>query len=116
MGINGVQHWEDMRRLWAHAVGSLRDRPAGTEASHGSRVLLTEPMANPKASRQKMMQVMFEELGFDAVAVASPATLTLFSQGESFAIEVLCCGPEMASCCNPHLPCHHPQGYNQVLS
>ena len=77
MGPNGVMNWEDMGRVWDYA---LRDRLAIKDPSC-SRVLMTEPIANPKASRQRMMQVMFEEQGFEAVAVASPATLTLFSQG-----------------------------------
>ena len=46
-------------------------------------MLLTEPILNPRANREKTLQKMFEVYGFGAVAMQSQATLTLFAQGES---------------------------------
>jgi len=44
-------------------------------------VLLTEPPMNPRANRERMCRVMFEEYGFDGVYVAIQAVLTLYAQG-----------------------------------
>ncbi|KAI0251786.1 Actin/actin-like protein [Lactifluus subvellereus] len=47
----------------------------------GRKVLLTEPPMDPRANRQRMCQVMFEEYGFQDVYVAIWAVLTLYAQG-----------------------------------
>ncbi|KIK11511.1 hypothetical protein PISMIDRAFT_19454 [Pisolithus microcarpus 441] len=45
------------------------------------KVLLTEPPTNLKANRQQMVQVMFEEYGFQGVYVAIQTVLTLYAEG-----------------------------------
>jgi actin-related protein len=71
-----VRNWEDMKHLWDYTFyEKLRVDPAGR------KVLLTEPPMNPKANRQRMCQVMFEEYGFQGVYVAIQAVLTLYAQG-----------------------------------
>merc|ERR1712147_275914 len=45
------------------------------------KIMLTEPPMNPLKNRQKMIEVMFEHYGFDAVYVAIQAVLTLYAQG-----------------------------------
>ena len=85
MAPNGViQNWEDMGCLWDR---TLREY-LGVKDPGQTRVLITAPIANPKASRRRMVQAMFEDHGVGAVAVASPATLALFSQGVSSAIHI----------------------------
>ena len=74
-----VRNWEDMKHLWDYTFNEklridVRDR----------KVLLTEPPMNPRANRQKMAQVMFEEYGFGGVYIAIQAVLTLYAQGNSF--------------------------------
>jgi actin-related protein 2 len=71
-----VRNWEDMKHLWDYTFNEklridVRDR----------KVLLTEPPMNPRANRQKMCQVMFEEYGFGGVYIAIQAVLTLYAQG-----------------------------------
>ena len=86
MAPNGViQNWEDMGCLWDRTLREHLD----VKDPGQTRVLITEPIANPKASRQRMVQAMFEDHGVGAVAVASPATLALFSQGVSGVIHVV---------------------------
>ncbi|KAI6112921.1 actin actin-like protein [Pisolithus sp. B1] len=71
-----VRNWEDMKHLWDYTFDAkLRVDP------RGRKVLLTEPPMNPKANRQRMVQVMFEEYGFQGVYVAIQAVLTLYAQG-----------------------------------
>lgn len=72
-----VKNWEDMRHLWDYTF----DEKLKVDTK-GMKVLLTEPPMNPKANRQKMCQVMFEEYGFGGVYVAIQAVLTLYAQGE----------------------------------
>ncbi|KAG9313217.1 actin-domain-containing protein [Chiua virens] len=71
-----VRNWEDMKHLWDYTFDEkLKVDP------RGRKVLLTEPPMNPKANRQRMVQVMFEEYGFQGVYVAIQAVLTLYAQG-----------------------------------
>jgi actin-related protein 2 len=71
-----VRNWEDMKLLWNYTFDEkMKVDP------RGRKVLLTEPPMNPKANRQKMCEVMFEEYGFDGVYVAIQAVLTLYAQG-----------------------------------
>lgn len=72
-----VRNWEDMKLLWDYTFDEkLRVN------TQGRKVLLTEPPMNPKANRQRMCQVMFEEYGFQGVYVAIQAVLTLYAQGQ----------------------------------
>ncbi|KAF9233851.1 actin actin-like protein [Melanogaster broomeanus] len=71
-----VRNWEDMKYLWDYTFNEkLKVDPSGR------KVLLTEPPMNPKANRQRMVEVMFEEYGFQGVYVAIQAVLTLYAQG-----------------------------------
>lgn len=71
-----VRNWEDMKHLWDYTF----DEKLKVDV-RGRKVLLTEPPMNPRANRQKMCQVMFEEYGFGGVYVAIQAVLTLYAQG-----------------------------------
>jgi len=72
-----VKNWEDMQILWDYTFESkLKVDPTGR------KILLTEPPMNPKANRQRMCEVMFENYGFGGVYVAIQAVLTLYAQGE----------------------------------
>ncbi|KAH7874950.1 uncharacterized protein C8R40DRAFT_1190930 [Lentinula edodes] len=68
-----MKNWENMKHLWDHAFDEkLKVDP------RGRKVLLTEPPMNPKANRQRMCEVMFEEYGLGGVYVAIQAVLTLY--------------------------------------
>ncbi|ORZ03114.1 actin family [Syncephalastrum racemosum] len=74
---NGIiRNWEDMRHLWSYTFDEkLHVDPKDC------KILLTEAPMNPRANREQMAQVMFEEYGFQGLYVAIQAVLTLFAQG-----------------------------------
>ncbi|KAI6024045.1 actin-related protein 2 isoform b, partial [Pisolithus microcarpus] len=76
MGHGIVCNWEDMKHLWDYTFDAkLKVDP------RRRKVLLTEPPTNLKANRQQMVQVMFEEYGFQGVYVAIQTVLTLYAEG-----------------------------------
>ncbi|KAI9024026.1 actin family [Hyaloraphidium curvatum] len=71
-----VRNWEDQGYLWDYTFyEKLKIDPKEC------KVLLTEPVQNPKQNRVKMCEVMFEKYGFQGVNVAIQAVLTLYAQG-----------------------------------
>jgi hypothetical protein len=79
-----VRNWEDMKYLWDYTFDEkLKINP------QGRKILLTEPPMNPRANRQRMCQVMFEDYGFSGVYVAIQAVLTLYAQGECALLSLL---------------------------
>ncbi|KAJ3105700.1 Arp2/3 complex subunit, actin nucleation center [Phlyctochytrium planicorne] len=74
---NGViVNWEDMLHLWDYTFY----RRLGIQNPADHKILLTEPIGNPKKNREKMCEVMFEHYGFSATYVAIQAVLTLYAQ------------------------------------
>ena len=71
-----ARNWEDMKLLWDCTF----DEKLRVD-TRGRKVLFTEPPMNPKANRQRMAQVMFEEYVLHGVYVAIQAVLTLYAQG-----------------------------------
>ncbi len=74
-----VKNWDDMKQLYDYTFGPTK---LNIDTRH-AKILLTEPPYNPKQNRLKMMELMFENYGFNAVYVAIQATLTLYAQGEN---------------------------------
>ncbi|KAJ3338737.1 Arp2/3 complex subunit, actin nucleation center [Gonapodya sp. JEL0774] len=71
-----VRNWEDMQILWDYTFQEkLKVDPTDC------KVLLTEPVLNPKRNRERMCETMFETYGFQGVHVAIQAVLTLYAQG-----------------------------------
>ncbi|KAG0299323.1 Arp2/3 complex subunit, actin nucleation center [Dissophora globulifera] len=71
-----VKNWTDMRHLWDYTFyEKLKIDPRDT------KIMLTEPVMNPKANREKMVETMLEEYGFQGVYVAIQAVLSLYAQG-----------------------------------
>lgn len=75
---NGIiKNWEDMVHLWDYTF----KKKLGIEDLSDHSILLTEPVMNPDSNREKMVEIMFEKFGFNAVYVAIQAILTLYAQG-----------------------------------
>lgn len=94
-----IRNWEDMKHLWDYTFDEkLKVDPKGR------KVLLTEPPMNPKANRQKMCEVMFEEYGLGGVYVAIQAVLTLYAQGTIYSLSSIAymntaCRSNYGCCC-----------------
>lgn len=73
-----IKDWENMEKIWHYAFyNELRAPP------EEHPVLLTEPPLNPKANREKIIQIMFETFGVPAAYVSLQPLLTLISAGRT---------------------------------
>lgn len=77
---NGIiRNWDDMTKLWEY---TFKDQLGLQDSEfNDAKILLTEPPLNPKANREKMCEIMFEQFGFESVYVAVQAVMTLYAQG-----------------------------------
>jgi actin-related protein len=81
-----VTNWESMEQIWHHTFyNELRVAP------EEHPVLLTEAPMNPKANREKMIQIMFENFHTPAWFLQIQAVLSLYASGRTTGI-VFDCG------------------------
>jgi len=74
-----VESWEDMEKVWHHTFyNELRVTPNEIKS-----VLLTEAPRQPKANREKMVQIMFETFEVQNIYVAIQAVMSLYSAGRT---------------------------------
>lgn len=76
-----VNNWDSMEKIWHHTFyNELRIAP------EEHPVLLTEAPMNPKANREKMIQIMFETFQVPAWYLQIQAVLSLYSTGRTTGI------------------------------
>lgn len=73
-----VTDWDNMNKVWEYAFNNeLRCDPS----EHN--VLLTEAPGNPKANREKMTEIMFEQFQVNGLYVAIQAVMSLYANGRT---------------------------------
>lgn len=70
--------WESMEDVWHHTFyKELQADP------HAQAVLLTEPPMNPKAARERTVQILFDNLGVPALYLSVAPVMALYASGRT---------------------------------
>lgn len=86
------EDWDALQATWARAIGDVAAAAATTDIREARPVLLTDakPLAT-RASRERLVQIMFETAGVPALHIAPQSVLALFASGRTTGL-VLDCG------------------------
>jgi len=80
-----VENWDDMQTLWTHTFDN--ELRVGADENP---VLLSEAPLNPKANREKMCEILFEEFRVPSLRVENQAVLSLYASGRTSGFVVDC--------------------------
>lgn len=80
---NGIiESTEDLCRLWEYAI----TKKLGVEDVSDKKVLVTEAPMNPFINKEKMLEILFEQIGVDSVNIEPQAKCSLFCEGKDTGI------------------------------
>lgn len=71
-----IKDWEDCVHLWKYGFDHMNVKPSSTA------VLVTEPVKNSDAAREKVAEVIFEKFGFSSMQCQIQAILSMYSEGK----------------------------------
>ena len=77
MSHGNIIEWEDMERVWGHIFKEMK-----VSASQHP-VLLSEPIENPIANREKTAEIFFEQMTVPAMYFQTQPILSLYAQGKT---------------------------------
>lgn len=78
-----INNFDDMEKIWHYC---FHDELQIDPQRHP--VLLTEPPLNPKANRERMVEIMFESFNVPAAAIEVQALLSLYASGRGVGLVV----------------------------
>jgi len=79
-----VESWEDMEKVWHHTF--YNDLMVSPDEIKG--VVITEAPRQPKANREKMVQIMFETFEVQNIYIANQAVMSLYNVGRTTGLVV----------------------------
>jgi actin len=71
-----IEDWDSIELIWGHIFEELNLE------SKNVNVLMTDSPFNPKESRTKMAEIMFEKLKVKSLAIMNTAALSMYSTGK----------------------------------
>lgn len=80
MSAGAVQNWDDMERIWKHAMDGKGKDP----------VLLTEAARNPRVTKGKAAEIFFEKFQVSGFYVQMQDILSLYASGRTTGIMLNC--------------------------
>lgn len=78
--------WDSMEKVWFHAFARLGCDPHCVNLP----VLVTEPLMNPKASRERTVEVLLETFGVSSVFLCTAAEAAMAASGKTSGVVVSC--------------------------
>ncbi|KAG6551646.1 hypothetical protein Mapa_006732 [Marchantia paleacea] len=79
-----VKDWDAMEDLWRYVLYSCLGWEPGSEG----QILIAEALLTPKASREKMVQIMFENFNVSGLYAVEQAVLSLYAIGRITGVAV----------------------------
>ena len=79
-----ITNWDEMEKIWSHTFNN----ELGIDP-YERDILLTDSPFNPKANREKMLQMMIELYNFKGFSVSLQALLSMFASGRSTGLIVV---------------------------